>query len=510
MPNLPDEIWLYIFVQLEDYMPLKDWITYGSELKHEGPAALRNVSLVCRRFQRIAQPLLYRTILLEGRDAEETHQTLLLRTIVENPQFGEQVRIASFDDNTGYTWDITEGLVEGGVRSLLLKGLGTLDLPPAVAEHQRKCVYSRYEASFAALIVAYMPQLQFLDYTLWGDKGPLPWMLSGSLGLEEKILQNLEIDSHVDDGSMDHEDNDEDGKQQLQSIPKDTFANYGLPHLTEVRIRTRNSLNGSTPAWVIEPILLNPTLKTLRTLGIDWSTGEIEHLKWPNHETNLEHLDLKESIIDAAGLKSVLTHCPKLKGVSIELAEVNRECQPGQDWEVDLDHFRDVLQKYGRGLEEFDLLTVEYSSNHSVGGGRLGPLRELSKLRHLKVIKAELLDDMALSREERHLTLGEALPLSLETLYLHCDGRFSGGESYKVKRRSMNEAVYDFILENKLPNLREIKIERLCNESGRRGIEWPVEFKMDGWEVDVYDENLWKRFYDSGVMRTIVRLSRKL
>ncbi|KAM0561945.1 hypothetical protein ACHAPJ_002386 [Fusarium lateritium] len=511
MTNLPDEIWHQIFAELEDYMPLKDWIMYGSHLQHKGPAALRNLSLVNRRLQRIAQPLLYRTILLEGRETEDASQALLLRTLVKDPQFGEQVRVASFTDNSAFTWDLDEDLVDGGIKKLMLDALRTFDLPSALKRHLRASLAS-YKVSSAALSIACMSQLQFLDCTLHDDRSRLPWILSGSLGLEQNILENIRTDSDVDNVS-DHEDgNDDDDKQQLQSIPKDTCANYGFPHLTEVRLRTSSSDNGVTSAWVIEPILLHPTLKRLRTLGIDWSVSEIHNLKWPNHRSNLEYLDLKESIIDHAGLESVLTRCPKLKGLSIQLADGGREHWPEYDyWTVDLELFRRALQEYGRGLEEFDLLINGYNSMHPIDDGRigrLGPLRELSNLRHLKVTMAELLDDPELPGEEEHLTFSEALPLSLETLYLHWDDRYFSAEYYKIRRQGINEEVHNFLLENEHPNLREVTFERCYNESEKE-IEWPIELKVEGWDVDVHDEYLWERYHSSGCMRTIVRLSRK-
>ncbi|KAJ4268905.1 hypothetical protein NW762_002976 [Fusarium torreyae] len=514
MTSLPDEIWQQIFAELEDHMPLKDWILYGSHLQHKGPAALRNLSLVSRRFQRIAQPLLYRTILLEGRSEREgISQGLLLRTLVEDPQFGKQVRVASFNDCSAFTWNLDNSykdLVEGGMKKLTLKALRALDLPPALKRHLRAS-FASYKVSFAALHVAFMPRLQFLDCTLTDDRSRLPWIVSGSLGLEKENLENMRSDSDTDYES-DHEDGSDNDKQQLQSIPKDTFANYGLPHLTEVRLRSQISDSGVTPAWVIEPILLHPTLKSMRTLGIDWSVSEIHNLKWPNHRSNLEYLDLKESVVDHAGLESVLTRCPKLRGLSIQLVDGGREHWPDyDDWTVDLELFRRALQEYGRCLEEFDLLINGYNSMHPIDDGRiarLGPLRELSNLRHLKVTMAELLDDPTLLDEEEHLTFSEALPLSLETLYLHWDDRYFSAEYYKIRRQGINEEAHNFLLENKLPNLREITFERCYNESEKE-IEWPDELKVDGWDVDVYDEYLWERYHSVGCMRTIVRLTKK-
>ncbi|RKL17901.1 hypothetical protein BFJ68_g4164 [Fusarium oxysporum] len=80
MVALPNEVLHQIFAELEDRLPLERWHMYGAYLDHQGSATLRNLCLVCRQFRHIAQPLLYRTVITEGRDSARTVETLLLKT----------------------------------------------------------------------------------------------------------------------------------------------------------------------------------------------------------------------------------------------------------------------------------------------------------------------------------------------------------------------------------------------------------------------------------------------
>ena len=121
MIDLPDEIWQQIFANFEDYMPLKNWWMYGAQLNHESPRTLFSLSQVSRRFRRIAQFFLYRTLLLEGRDDEVLVQMLLLRTLTEDPKLGQHVRNVSLDDSTGSPLRMSSTLVNIPVESMLKK-----------------------------------------------------------------------------------------------------------------------------------------------------------------------------------------------------------------------------------------------------------------------------------------------------------------------------------------------------------------------------------------------------
>ncbi|KAF5021264.1 hypothetical protein F66182_6662 [Fusarium sp. NRRL 66182] len=520
MAALPNEIWHQIIANFEEYIPLKTWRMYGSHLVRDAPEDLRALSLVCRQFRRIAQPLLYRTIIAGRREEDKLGQALAVRTLTENPQLGELARIVSVDEVDQHQWEMDSVLGGTTMRDIIVPALKYLDIPPALKTRLRVPLYFD---GFAALGIAFMPQLQLVDCTIDDVRSPLPWMLSGTLGLEDEILRvpkNQYADYYDDEEEEEeeeehhHQGEDDTNKMKLQNIPKSSYANYGFPNLTEVRIRTVGGPEGITPAWVIEPLLLHPTLKTLRALGTDWFDVELKNLKWPVSRSNIEHLDLTESIIDAEGLKHILIRCPSLKGLSIELASCRREMFGDYEgWDVDLDDIGDILRQFGKGLEAFDLYTPQYNRAHCTEG-RLGSLQELGSLRHLKANKKELLGPQVQDLygdigDYRALRLSEALPPSLETLYLHWDGHYFDPKWYGRKRARVNEEVQGLILENKHPNLREIRVERRLNTKDKHK-EWPVESNVEGWEVDVVDEMVREDEEDYGSILTFLILKKCL
>ncbi|KAM5351085.1 hypothetical protein ACJ41O_003808 [Fusarium nematophilum] len=501
MRSLPDEIWHHVFVAFEDDLPLDKWWMYGSHLKHETVKTLVSLCLVSRQFHRVAQPLLYRTALLEGRRDEETAQSLFARTLAANPQLGLHTRTTSLDDDSRQ---------RESVKDAVKASLGSLDLPPAFKRYLKTQLC--FDASWArnalaAFHLAFMPQVQLVDCTQHSECSPLPWMLSGSLGMEDEILAKLKRNE-------DEDEDEDDDETPVEHMAKDTFANYGLPHLTEVRFRTSSSSDGTTAAWEIEPILLHPTLKRLRTLGIDWSGEAAKMLTWPDRVSNLQYLGLKECIVDAAGLRSILTRCGNLLGLSLETADCRREDYGGDEdsWDIDLAEFGRIIRDLGRNLHEFELHTLEYQAFHGTDG-RLGSLKALASLRHLRVIQEDFLGSIPMYGDEEDdddedgpsLVFKEALPPSIETLYLHWDDRYYDKNYYQRRCGAVNNAVFNLLVQGEMPNLREVKVERDYNETKK---EWDGR-EIPGWDVDVVEEHLWERSHSTGCMRTILVLQKK-
>ncbi|KAL4724377.1 hypothetical protein ACLX1H_008991 [Fusarium chlamydosporum] len=483
MEVLPDEIWEQIFANFEDYMPLKNWWMYGAQLKHQRHRTLYSLSLVSHHFQRVAYSFLYRTLLLEGGDYEARVHMLLLRTLSEDPLLGQHVRNVSFDDSTGSPRRMSSTLTGTPVDSILKAGLESLNLQPAVAKRLETSILDG--CGFGTLAIAYMPQLEFVDCSLNHNQSPLPLMLSGRLGVEHGLLRQPDREEKNNEDAHDDDDriNEKNAPISIESMPTD----YSFPNLTEVRIRAGSS-ESISPILVIEPILLHPTLKRLRTFGIDWSGDAGKQLEWHDRVSNLQYLDLKESIIDAAGLRSVLSRCPNLEGLSIQMAGWHREGYREDDsWIVNLDDFGNVLRQFGQGLGEFDIHTLDYKLNHATDG-RLGSFQALSSLKHLKLDKQDFLGtvrDLGEDIGPLALRFNESLPPSLETLYLHWS-------SYEHRRQIVNEEIHALIIGNELPNLRQIQVERYYNKTMQG--EWDPDLKVDGWDVSVKNEHLWETY----------------
>lgn len=79
-------------------------------------------------------------------------------------------------------------------------------------------------------------------------------------------LENEDVDTEVAEVGGDPKQDDiaeGDGKEEARA----SFANYGLGHLEELRLRTFDCMNGTTPIYTVETALLHPNLKILRLLG---------------------------------------------------------------------------------------------------------------------------------------------------------------------------------------------------------------------------------------------------
>ncbi|KAH7208783.1 hypothetical protein DER44DRAFT_808881 [Fusarium oxysporum] len=500
MVALPNEVLHQIFAELEDRLPLERWHMYGARLDHQGSATLRNLCLVCRQFRHIAQPLLYRTVITEGRDGARTVETLLLRTFVEDPHLGEQVRTVSLTDNADHS--------------------AKMDV---LGEAARKEIIHIY-ASCAGCRLHYRrpgsPVLLAVEYKDGYEKA-----------------------------------NEDGGIDQDQGISEATFANYCFPNLTDVRIRAVVGEKDIQSAWVIEDLLFNPSLKILRTFGTAWYGTELSHFKWPTHKNyNLEYLDLMEAYIDAEGLLTVLTRCPNLTGIAIRLPDEYRklldqyetEDSENADCTINLDDFGNVLRKFGQNLEEVDFNTFFYDSYsadylcRSPISGIIGSLRELKSLRHLKLSKEALIGE-----SESLLRLSDVLPESIETLYLHCGKVYELEDWVEFERELYKQEVYKLLLDG-MPNLREIRMERYddwhefgqynpdlddvpyfdaddpedyCNPEDLdyfrseyiypKEAEWPAELHVNGWDVDIVEARLYEIRGRPACNRNIITLSRK-
>ncbi|KAF5002573.1 hypothetical protein FGRMN_257 [Fusarium graminum] len=532
MATLPDELWQCVFSTFEDRVVLDGWGNYGIGQTSKR-ATLSALCRVCRQFERIAQPLLYRTIFFdefqvygERYNKQDDTVALLIRTLIEKPQLGEQIRSCSLSDDSGMKWIENKLLAWKDTRELVSTTLRHLDLPSALVERMRKSLTQGY--GIVALCAAFMPNLNRVSFTIEESSSPAAWMLCGTLGLEEEIASRP-YDS--EDESEDEEPDDDDdgfyqdaGQDQLSpSCLKGAYANYGFQHLSEVWVKTMGSYGGNTPAWVIEPLFLHPALKTLRTLGIDWYDEEHRRLKWPTRESNLEYLYLEEVIIDASGFQSILQRCQKLKGIAVNLADWPRKRdsrESYEDWLIDLDGFGNALRLYGQGLEAFDLRTADYDRNvPSVidtdfddypNEGRLGSLRTLTSLRHLKITEAQLL---GVEERGNSLTFSEALPDSIETLHLHMHFLYRGGQHYRYGSDTpaialhVNRNIHALMLEGKMPRLREIQIER--HSGDKFTTKWPAELRVEGWGVKYANETRWQKCLGPGRVNTIITLSKK-
>lgn len=507
MTPIPDEIWHQIFSYFESVLPEDQWWMYGTQVDHCLRKTLMSIPLVSRQFRRVAQPLLYRTALIEGGHYDnEWHQGNLIRTLAAFPDLGLHSRTLSLKEY--------RLISNPAFYAVLQELLPSLDLPTAMRRHmeikleESLCRSDDWRSiDLATFLLALMPRVRLVDFSYHGSRS-LIWMMSGRADMNEQLVRN-----------PDDEDSDNEGESFGQEPHKDTilnsdgpdmtrasFANYGLPHVEELRLRTGDCRHDSTPIHAIEAVLLHPNLKTLRLLGSNWLQRSLDLLRWPNEPCGVQFLELRESLVEASSLRHILTRFRGLRTLLVHLADCARYDDDETEWEMNLDEIGSLLRELGQGLVELSLHTNNYEG-HGDGlsqlEGHLGSLREMRSLKHLSVVYNDLID------ADAELTdlpaIADVLPCSLETLHFHGDEKPRGGQSYRRRCGYVNDAVRKLLEHGNMPNLRQVSIERYYNESLEGEFDGPVA----GWDMSVENKHLWMTYSGSGCGRTIVTFKRR-
>lgn len=510
MIAVPDEIWHQIFSHHECVLPEDQWWMYGPQVDHSPRKILASISRVSRQFHRVAQTFLYRTILLEGGDHEhEWRQEHLTRALATSPNLGLITRTIAFDDSclprtTGF-------------HSMLQELLPSLDLPSTMRRYlETKLAKSKQNSNssgkigIAAFMITLMPRIRLVEFSFHGSRN-LIWMLSGCVDMDEQLIRD------PDDVFSDSEGDDvvtrprkRTGGNTLKIDTCDTvrasFANFGLTNLEELRLRTGDSRHYTTPVHSIEAALLHPSLKTLRLLGSNWLQKTLDLLKWPNEPCGVKFLELRESLVEAASLRYILTRFTSLRTLLVHLAGCRRYQDEEIEWDMNLDEIGSILRSLGGNLVELSLHTnnyEDYDEGPSQSEGHLGSLREMRSLKYLSVVSGDLIDNGAEIQEAP--TLADVLPRSLETLHLHWDEKYYGEHSYRRQCGYVNGAVRKLLEHGHMPDLGQVSIERLYNETLEGEFDGPVA----GWDMSVENRRLWKTYSTSGCGRTIVTFKKR-
>lgn len=492
MTPVPEEIWHQIFSHFECNLPGDQWWMYG-QADHSPRKTLTSISLVCRRFHRVATPLLYRTIILDGTDKTESHQDHITRSLAASPNLGLDTRTISLKDDclpttTGFL-SVLEGL------------LPFLELPLAMRRHMESELkepttgISRHrDISVAVFMLALMPCVRVVDINYFESKA-LIWLMSGHPDMDEHLIRSsdFEYSDTIKDQAIEGLRQDAIVRVAAQRKAMHSFANYGLPHLEELRLRNDFSRRDITPIHAIEATLLHPKLKVLRFLGVNWLPDSLDLLRWPNEPCGVQFLELRESLVGAASLRHILTRFTNLRTLIIHLAGCARYDEEWTDWELKIDEFGPILTELGQGLVELNLhtnnydeygdgLDEEYGEGLGEYNGYLGSLAEMQSLRHLSILMENLVDD-SFQPGEGVPTLADVLPPSLETLHLHWDNHHSAEDPHTA--RYVNGAVRKLLEQGRMPNLRRVSIERYDTP------ECEFDGPVAGWDMTVENRKLW-------------------
>ncbi|KAL6925280.1 hypothetical protein FSST1_002554 [Fusarium sambucinum] len=547
--HMTDEIWSFIFSHFEYPMPRKgwqnddEWAKDGSKRIRPGRDELLALCLVNRQFRRIAQQLLYRSIPIEtGYDKGSKSPFEFLVGILHNDRtLGRNIRALKVLGTQRNSDASTE------------RALDDLKLESSLASCFKRCI-SHAGAPFLLMLMT--PQVQLVDYTMTRAKPCIPWLLSGRADLKDKIKNLRRVATLMGDRPdslregvevYSSPDQPNANQQAITNAPRNISEGFDpFPNLKEVRVRAEDIRKAFLPAWLIEPILLNPNVKTLRTFGVDWYMGKKRIVLWPKHRSNLECLDLQDTILNANALKSIMIRCPKLKSLSFEFADLYRKVErsnylghvgtsyhggSGDDGNgydgshagssnyydhsrdpiyymaINLVEFGNILRKHGGNLEELSVSTFHFKNSNVFNHleGHIGTLRELTNLKHVKIECFDLIglkyppfddddatiflwDDCRLVNDR----LSDVLPASIETLYLYNRARYVPLDYQAFKDIGGTQCfVKAFLAEAEIcaPNLRKVTVEWLqslfrCEKLGE---------KMRKEFCEMLCENYWSR-----------------
>ncbi|KAH7232530.1 hypothetical protein B0J15DRAFT_517695 [Fusarium solani] len=196
------------------------------------------------------------------------------------------------------------------------------------------------------------------------------------------------------------------------------------------------------------PVLLHPTLITLRLYGVSVFEHSIENFNFPHEPCNLEYLVLKECLFDHSSLKIILTRCKKLKRLSMESAGQRRH------------------RFWMEGSWDLDL--PEFSNPHTPIGYIGTTPRDLNGLSYLKI----RLTDLVETEKEQIAPLAGALPPTIETLHLYGDGNGYEHSNYKRFCDTARRAVFTLLMTvDQVLNLCWVRIDRDGGEEKDKKLE---------------------------------------
>lgn len=491
MTPLPAELWENIFSYFECQMPIDKWWLYGSQYDVSPLKDLASLSLVCRTFHPIAQQFMYRTIPIEGFSNHKRHKDLLARSLAENLRLGAYVRNACIDDRETEAVDFEHLLDKPDVSARSKRWIGM-----TLMDH------CRLERN--AQLYALMPTLQVVDCSLYADALHLSGMLSGRADIEKIIHSEAVL--WAEQGCLYEDEKEEWYRKNPPILSNETLSDNALPSVKELRLRHGDCTDGSLRISDIEPVFLHPSLERLHLLGFDWLSFGLQSAKWPLHQSDtLQVLDLRDCLVDAFSLRNIFPRFRNLHTLHIILGDSRRQgyCdRPEADWDVNLDDMGAVLREHGQNLVSFELHTTEYNSFSSTDG-RLGSLRSMTALRHLKVIETDITGRRQrayIYEEQDTLPLEVCLPPAIETLYLHYEDYYFSTCPPDTQLFVILERT---IRSGKVPALREIKVEIFLDDPTAK-----LRPEIEGWEVEMKEVHLWAGPSSSGCLRTVIELCR--
>jgi hypothetical protein len=287
--------------------------------------------------------------------------------------------------------------------------------------------------------------------------------------------------------------------KDVPPVTKDGDYHYSLQHLKTLRLRHDHD-TGSARVTDIEPVLYHPSLRTLQLSGWDWTNSESHSMRCWRHNDYLETLELDDCVLDEQAISDILERFRNLTTLVVRLVRDSWGRSDIPWWELWLPELTHSLVTAGQNLVRLDLDTDECCGSVI---GRLGSLREMRSLRHLKVAYRDLLSprepDVDLDIPDvplDSLVLAELLPENLETLCIYKSA---------FDARARNHYRHLLSASGKprgLRNLHSITVQ--CRSDDGEKMADPLLFEQDvvGWSYSSMEERRTSKFKGKGPARS--------
>lgn len=274
---------------------------------------------------------------------------------------------------------------------------------------------------------------------------------------------------------------------------------FSLRHLKALRLQHDHD---TIPARVtdIEPLLYHTSLRTLQLSGWDWTNRESRAMLRCKQNKHLEALELDDCVTDEQAIEDILA---RFKGLRTLVVRLVRDSWGRNDmtwWELWLPELTQTLVSLGGNLVRLDLDTDECCGNVV---GRLGSLRGMRSLRHLKIAYRDLLSPRDPSNDfseapdvpTENLVLADLLPENLETLCMY-------KSAYNETARNHYHALLVAAGQARLLSLESLTVQCRAGESEK--MEDPLVFSKDvpGWAHSSMEERRTSKLKGKGPTRS--------
>ena len=337
------------------------------------------------------------------------------------------------------------------MQNALAAARSRLELPEEIGQHWSSTPADRRSDAATAFLVALTPNIELL---ILGIPARSP--------LISAVFRSA-IDAQPYSGSQ---------AAQGPSMPAKRFA-----CLREIRVKPAADAPYALSVGRVKELFSLLALETFRGSQISWTQEDgLHEFVMSDVSSGLRHVYLEAVYIRVSGISSLLSHCPELKPLRLEVIV----SASGLDYEA----LGQELRVNGKRLETLDMdfdypvYDDEFSGSDEPEirqNGRIGPLKDLHQLKHLSIPHQILVGPefsgsetgpLGPGRKCPPLKLLEAVPDSLETLYLYSR---SGDDDHHIA-----EELCGMIKSRKPVKLRQIGVDK--------SLSLPEDIWASGWE----------------------------